>query len=194
MTTPPLPGINEESHAVSANAAQQAEVNPGQKQAVSSCSGLASAGVTGKQTRALSHIAAARLAGEDAMSAAQRAEAFPEAANAADRAAAASRARPVTAGPQARSPGGFLRLARPQAAAAAKVAGHARLQSPNLGLHNFNEPKQESGWVDFRAQPRMGKRVRTNELQKCSCIYLLKLLSPLRPVGNAADVLGFFSV
>ncbi len=82
-----------------------------------------------------------------------------EASAAAAKVAAASRARPFSAQPQAKSPGSFLRNARPQSAAAANVANHARPRSPTAGLYNFNEPKRESGWVDFRAQNRMGKRV-----------------------------------
>jgi len=82
-----------------------------------------------------------------------------EAPGAAAKVAAATRARPFSAQPQAKSPGSFLRNARPQSAAAANVANHARPRSPTVGLNNFNEPKRESGWVDFRAQNRMGKRV-----------------------------------
>ena len=80
-----------------------------------------------------------------------------EASAAAAKVAAATRARPFSAQPQAKSPGSFLRGARPQSAAAANVANHARPRSPAAGL--FNEPKRESGWVDFRAQPRVGNRV-----------------------------------
>jgi len=82
-----------------------------------------------------------------------------EASAAAAKPAAATRARPFSAQPQAKSPGSFLRNARPQSAAAANVGNHARPRSPAAGLNNFNEPKQESGWVDFRAQTRMAKRV-----------------------------------
>jgi len=80
-----------------------------------------------------------------------------EASAAAAKVAAATRARPFSAQPQAKSPGSFLRGARPQSAAAANVATHARPRSPAAGL--FNEPKRESGWVDFRAQPKVGNRV-----------------------------------
>lgn len=72
---------------------------------------------------------------------------------------AGRRARPFSAQPQAKPPGTFLRNARPQSAAAANIAGHARPKSPSVGASNFNEPKRESGWVDFRAQNRMGTRV-----------------------------------
>ncbi len=82
-----------------------------------------------------------------------------KASAAAAKVAAATRARPFSAQPQGKSPGSFLRNARPQSAAAANVSNHARPRSPAAGLYNFNEPKRESGWVDFRAHNRMGKRV-----------------------------------
>ena len=82
-----------------------------------------------------------------------------EASAAASKVAAATRARAFSAQPQTKSPGSFLRNARPQSAAAANVDNHARPRLPAAGLYNFNEPKRESGWVDFRAQTRMGKRV-----------------------------------
>ena len=66
--------------------------------------------------------------------------------------------RPVTAHVQVQSPGVFLRKARPQSAGAANVA-HAKAKATQSGVHAFNEPKRETGWVDFRAQNRMGSRV-----------------------------------
>ena len=65
--------------------------------------------------------------------------------------------RPASAQPQVQTPGVFLRSARPQPAGAANVRQAKALQ---LGVNAFNEPKRDSGWVDFRAQNRMGKRVR----------------------------------
>ena len=69
-----------------------------------------------------------------------------------------TKTRPVTAQVQVKSPGVFLRKARPQSAGAANVT-QAKAKATHLGVHAFNEPKRETGWVDFRAQNRMGSRV-----------------------------------
>lgn len=86
------------------------------------------------------------------------------------------RARPFSAQLQAKSPGTFLRNARPQSAAAANIAGHARPRSPSVGASNFNEPKRESGWVDFRAQNRMGSRVSLLRLPSFLISFLFALM------------------
>ena len=72
--------------------------------------------------------------------------------------AEARKGRPATAQPQVQSPGVFLRSARPQSAGAANVS-RTKSKTVQVGVHAFNEPKPESGWVDFRAQNRMGNRV-----------------------------------
>lgn len=61
-----------------------------------------------------------------------------------------------TAQAQIQSPGVFLRKARPQSAGAANAK---KAKAAHLGVQTFNEPKRETGWVDFRAQNRMGARV-----------------------------------
>ena len=74
--------------------------------------------------------------------------------------AVVSRRRPGTAQAQVQSPGVFLRKARPQSAGAANVS-KAKKKAAHLGTQTFNEPKRETGWVDFRAQNRtsLGARV-----------------------------------
>lgn len=69
------------------------------------------------------------------------------------------RGRPGTAQAQIQSPGVFLRKARPQSAGAANVTNAKKTKAAHLGVQTFNEPKRETGWVDFRAQNRMGARV-----------------------------------
>lgn len=73
--------------------------------------------------------------------------------------ATVSKRRPVTAHVQVQSPGVFLRKARPQSAGAANVTQARAGKAAHLGVHAFNEPRRETGWVDFRAQNRMGARV-----------------------------------
>ena len=80
--------------------------------------------------------------------------------------ATVTRTRPVTAQVQVQSPGVFLRKARPQSAGAANVT-RAKAKAAPLGVHVFNEPKRETGWVDFRAQNRMGSRV--SQVTFCLC-------------------------
>lgn len=75
-----------------------------------------------------------------------------------------SRRRPETAHVQVQSPGVFLRRARPQSAGAANVTQARGGKGAHLGVHAFNEPKRETGWVDFRAQNRMGARVSCSSL------------------------------
>ena len=72
--------------------------------------------------------------------------------------ATVTRTQPVTAQAQVQSPGVFLRKARPQSAGAANIT-QAKAKAAPLGMHAFNEPKRETGWVDFRAQNRTGSRV-----------------------------------
>ena len=69
------------------------------------------------------------------------------------------RRRPGTAQAQVQSPGVFLRKARPQTAGAANVSKARKTKAAHLSVQSFNEPKGETGWVDFRAQNRMGARV-----------------------------------
>lgn len=74
--------------------------------------------------------------------------------------ATVTRTQPVTAQAQVQSPGVFLRKARPQSAGAANITqAKAKAKAAPLGMHAFNEPKRETGWVDFRAQNRTGSRV-----------------------------------
>lgn len=82
----------------------------------------------------------------------------PGVAQAAAEAGQATRTRPVTPQLLVQSPGVFLRKARPQSAGAANVT-QAKAKAAHLGVQAFNEPKRETGWVDFRAQNRMGSRV-----------------------------------
>ena len=151
VTTASMHSIDEELGALSSNAAAE---QTAQSKLVTRRSKSAlgarpnSAAARKRQTRT------APSAAEESSSAGQS-----EASAAAAKVAAATRARPFSAQPQAKSPGSFLRNAWPQSAAAANVTNHARPRSPTAGLYNFNEPKRESGWVDFRAQNRMGKRV-----------------------------------
>ncbi|DBA94839.1 hypothetical protein WJX77_007608 [Trebouxia sp. C0004] len=105
-------------------------------------------------------------------------------------AAAVTRASPSSAQPQAKSPRTFLRNARPQSAAAANVANHARPRSPTVGLYNFNEPKRESGWVDFRAQNRMGKRVHGGAISAVTRMEALHSMRPLTQTQGPFELTG----
>ncbi len=149
-----LHSIGEEHDAVESNAANKQAAGKRASTKSGHVSRPSSAAATKRQSKGTLHSVDATAVGSVPMT--HQGEAAAEAAATIGAAAggSADRARPFSAQLQARAPGIFLRQARPQSAAAANVASYARPRSPNAGVQNFNEPKQESGWVDFRAQSR----------------------------------------
>ncbi|DBA85088.1 TPA: hypothetical protein ACH3X2_005812 [Trebouxia sp. C0005] len=171
--------VNEELGALSSNAAAQQTAHGATRRSKSALGARPKAAARQRQTRTV-HGAA------DKSSSSGQTEATAAAA----KVPAATRARPSSAQPQAKSPGSFLRNARPQSAAAANVANHARPRSPTAGLYNFNEPKRESGWVDFRAQNRMGKRVHGGAISAVTRMEALHSMRPLTQTQGPFELTG----